>query len=95
MYNITARRPGAKKSTCIRGIQDDDRAEQLVRAMVHEGFRVTIEEDKNVCPKCKGAGAISELSLGPSPVVYRTCPTCEGHGILAKPMDPPIHCAVD
>jgi DnaJ-class molecular chaperone len=59
-YNITARRPGAKKFTCIKGIKADDRAEQLVKALLHEGFRVTIEEEKD--KSFFGVGVVSSMA---------------------------------
>ena len=47
-YNITAKRiadgkvQDPQKGICIKGIRNDERMWQLVQALLHEGFKVTI-----------------------------------------------------
>ena len=43
MYNITAKRPDkGSKAIKLEGIKNDARATDLIWAMVHEGYEVTI-----------------------------------------------------
>ena len=49
-------------------------------------FRVTPDDEQEICPRCKGAMRIPDLDYGDeySDDAMMTCPECEGDGAVSK-----------
>ena len=96
MYNITAKRPDTKgKAIRLEGIKNDTRATDLIWAMVHEGYEVTIAaaedaEDAVLRQLFEDARESVMHQVGVSPMMRG-----EELKIAHTPQDHPERCAVD